>query len=278
MNAKLFMMIAAAACGMGFASCDDDDYINLSDLPAAIQEEFSTRYPAAQIEEWEIKNGYTKVDFRSDGYEAEAWFGTNGWVMTETDIPYQALPAPVRTSFETSDYADWHIEDIDMVDRINSQTVYVIEVERGNMEFNLHYSKDGILIKDQQNQGGDNSYLPGGQTPADIESKVKEMYPNAVIIEVENINGNIEVDIIHENIGKEVVFTSAGEWIYTSWDIRLGELPDIIRTAVNNSYPNCRIDDVDFYQTPTGNYYDVEIEMNDRDQHIRVSESGEILK
>ena len=63
MNIKLFTVIAAV-CGMGFVSCDDDDNINMSDLPTAIQKEFSAMYPNAQVEEWEQKNGYSVVEFR----------------------------------------------------------------------------------------------------------------------------------------------------------------------------------------------------------------------
>lgn len=278
MNIKLFTMIAATVCGMSFVSCDDDDNINMSNLPGAIQEEFSTKYPNAQIEEWEQKNGYSVVDFRWDGFEAEAWFGTDGWVMTETDIPYQSLPEAVRTSFEASQYANWKIEDIDKVERLNTETVYVIEVESGETEYDLYYSSNGILIKDQPDQGGsDNPYLPE-QTPTDIESKVKEMYPNAVIIETDRDNGNIEVDIIDQNIGKEVVFNSANEWIYTSWDVRPNALPDAVKTTVTTNYPDYMIDDADFYETPTGNYYDIEIEKGDKDVHIKVSESGELMK
>ena len=43
--------------------------------------------------------------------------------MTETDIPYQSLPEAVRTSFEASQYANWKIEDVDKVERLNTETV-----------------------------------------------------------------------------------------------------------------------------------------------------------
>ena len=86
------------------------------------------------------------------------------------------------------------------------------------------------------------------------------------------------MDIIDQNIGKEVVFNSAYEWIYTSWDIRPNALPDVVKTTVTTNYPDYMIDDVDFYETPTGNFYDVEIEKGDKDVHIKVSESGELLK
>lgn len=95
MNIKLLTMIAATMCGTCFVSCDDD-YMDVSNLPTDIQNEFMTMYPNAKVEEWEQKFGYSVVDFRLNGFDAEAWFGANGWVMTETDIPYQSLPEAVK--------------------------------------------------------------------------------------------------------------------------------------------------------------------------------------
>ena len=163
------------------------------------------------------------------------------------------------------------------MDRVNTETVYVIEIERGETEYDLHYLSNGILIKAQLEDGNDNPYLPE-QIPAGIESKVKAMYPNAVIIEMDRDNGNIEVDIIDQNIGKEVVFNSANEWIYTSWKIRPNTLPYVVKAVITTNYPDYEIDDVDFYETPAGNYYDIEVEKGDKDLHVKVSERGEILK
>lgn len=278
MNIKLLTMIAATMCGTCFVSCDDD-YMDVSNLPTDIQNEFMTMYPNAKVEEWEQKFGYSVVDFRLNGFDAEAWFGANGWVMTETDIPYQSLPEAVKKVFESSQYASWRVEDVDKVERISTETVYVIEVESGERDIDLYYTSSGILIKDQTDPGAtdNNPYLPE-QTPTDIESMVKEMYPNAIIIETDRDNGNIEVDIIDQNIGKEVVFNSANEWIYTSWDIHPNLLPDVIKATLTASYADYRIDDADFYETPTGNYYMVEVEKGNREQYVRIAENGEILQ
>ncbi len=152
-------------------------------------------------------------------------------------------------------------------------------MESGERDIDLYYTSSGILIKDQTDPGttDNNPYLPE-QTPTDIESMVKEMYPNAVIIETDRDNGNIEVDIIDQNIGKEVVFNSASEWIYTSWDIHPNLLPDVIKATLTASYSDYRVDDADFYETPTGNYYMVEVEKGNREQYVRIAENGEILQ
>ena len=45
---------------------------------------------------------------------------------------------------------------------------------------------------------------------------IQKNYPNARIIEIEQEKGMIEVDIIHENQSKEVLFNTSYEWISTS--------------------------------------------------------------
>ena len=75
--------------------------------------------------EWDWEDGYYVADFYDDRYETEAWFTPGGeWVMTETDIPYAALPQAVKTAFEGSEYADWRVDDADQVERRDMETLY----------------------------------------------------------------------------------------------------------------------------------------------------------
>lgn len=69
--------------------------------------------------------------------------------MTETDLRYADLPAPVRSSYESSTYYNvWKVEDVDKLERKEMAVVYIIEVEKGNQEMDLYYSEDGILVKE----------------------------------------------------------------------------------------------------------------------------------
>ena len=65
----------------------------------------------AQRIEWETKGAYYVADFHEDNFEKEAWFTKDGvWQMTETDLRYADLPAPVRSSYESSTcllYTSW---------------------------------------------------------------------------------------------------------------------------------------------------------------------------
>ena len=67
--------------------------------------------------------------------------------MTESDIPYEALPQPVKETFKQSEYAGWKIDDVDMLARAGMETIYVIEVEQGKQEVDLYYSPEGVLTR-----------------------------------------------------------------------------------------------------------------------------------
>ena len=95
MKLKIYTLLIAFCAAWSLHSCDNDDDESIA-VPTALQEAFSTKYPNVKNVKWETKAGYYVADFY-DGYEASAWFTTDGnWHMTETDIPYTALPDPVK--------------------------------------------------------------------------------------------------------------------------------------------------------------------------------------
>ncbi len=275
-----FMLMAIGLLGFSLQSCDDDDD-NIK-VPAELQNALYNKYPTAQWVEWETEGSYYVADFYYNNWEAEAWFTRDGiWQMTETDLPFNDLPSAVRNAFQNSTYAQWRVDDVDMLERTGLEVFYVIEVESGNMETDLHYSQDGILLK-ELTDGGGNSYWPPVQPDNSVMNSVRdfinEHYADARIIEIDQEQGNIEVDIIHENRNKDVTFDTQGNWLSTSWDLFYNELPQAVSQAVQTAYPGYRLDDADYVETPAGSYYLVELENGGPDIYVRVTENGEILE
>lgn len=275
-----FMLMAIGLLGFSLQSCDDDDD-NIK-VPAELQNALYNKYPTAQWVEWETEGSYYVAEFYYNNWEAEAWFTRDGiWQMTETDLPFNDLPSAVRNAFQNSTYAQWRVDDVDMLERTGLEVFYVIEVESGNMETDLHYSQDGILLK-ELTDGGGNSYWPPVQPDNSVMNSVRdfinEHYADARIIETDQEQGNIEVDIIHENRNKDVTFDTQGNWLSTSWDLFYNELPQAVSQAVQTAYPGYRLDDADYVETPAGSYYLVELENGGPDIYVRVTENGEILE
>lgn len=112
----------------------------------------------------------------------------------------------------------------------------------------------------------------------DIRSFIEQKYEGARILYAEKeFNGEIDVEIIHDNKKKDVKFNRNNNWINTTWDVAINNLPDAARESVMNRYPDYRIDDVDYIETPSGDRYKVEIEKGEWDKTVFVTANGEIL-
>ena len=204
--------------------------------------------------------------------------------MTETEMPYSAIPQAVRTSFESSEYAIWQKDnEVERIERAGTEkeVIYIIEVESAqDIDMDLHYSADGILIKAVNDDGNGNneSLLP--DAPSNMVTAVTELiqknYPNARIIEIEQEKGMIEVDIIHENQSKEVLLSTNYEWISTSWDVYV--LPVKVTDAIKASqYSDYVVDDAEYFETPAGNYYWIELEQSEKEVKVKINEDGQFI-
>lgn len=274
MKTKL-SVLALAMCGMlAFTSCDDDDNNYLPDQ--TITKAFDEKYPDAGKVEWETKGGYEVAEFHVSGNETEAWFDNKGnWVMTKTEINFGLLPEAVRKSLKSSEYEDWKSTDFDKLERSNAATVYVIEVEQGEQEFDLYYTEDGILLKAVPDDDNDN-FQPT-VVPQAITDAINEMYPGATVLEFDSEKTGFEVDILHNNIYKDVYFNTGNEWLYTEWDIKEVNLPAIIMNAYKASdYKDYRIDDIDVIENPAGISYVLELEKGNDEVKMTISSEGKI--
>lgn len=252
---KKFTVLVMGLVSLGaMAGCEDDDRKSVR-VPAAVQGAFGKMFPAASHVEWEDRGGYVVADFRSAGTVMQAWFDAAGkWHMTEEDISYAELPQAVRTAYEAGDYAAWHVDDVDKLQRNGQETVYVIEVEHAKQEFDLYYSEDGVLLREAADTdgNGDHGDMLPQELPKAVSDFIARKYPGARIIDAEREKGNTEVDIIFAGKALEVCFGTGDAWLWTKTELRLSEIPDVVRRALQSSqYGTWEIDDADLYESPT---------------------------
>ena len=317
------LTLALAVSGVAFASCEKDDNIRVD---RGIEDAFRDRYPDATRAEWEFRQGYYVADFRQNLIETQAWYTPQGiWHMTETDVRYADLPQAVKGAFERSEFAGWRIDDIDMLEYPDRETVYIVEIEQAKAEYDLYFTPDGVLVKavpegigtgnnntgnvggntNPGNSGNENGNTNTGNTtpvppvnpggtgnvngnggtshqPSVIQPTVREWiaqrYPQARIVDIENERYTIEVDIVDGRTPREVVFSSAGEWVYTQTEMRQADIPATVLNGLKASqYGAWRIDDVDHYLTPTGEYYLIELESGNREMNLKIDTGGNLI-
>jgi len=253
---------------LAFSSCKSDGYIP----PQNVVNAFKAQYPSAKRVEWEVKNTYQVAEFYVGSTEFEAWFDNDGkWIMTESDIKYNSLPVVIRNSFESGEYAKWKVEDIDKLERAGMETLYIIEVELGEQEIDLHYLENGTLVKtvtDKDHQG----YLPEN-APQTVLQFILQKYPQARIVEVDQEKGLLKIDIADNRIMKEVIFNHNNEWVVTTWEIRQNNVPAKVMNVVKSSaYANYRIDDIDYEERADGtNVYIFEMEQGHKEVYVTIN-------
>lgn len=151
MKTKFYGLFLALFGAVVLTSCDKEDDIRISDVPSAVMDSFDANFPNASRAEWEKKSGCIVADFWQDGMDMSAWYNPNGeWLMTESDlgVNLSVLPQAVQDAFKSSQYANWHVDDIDKYERPND-VFYLIEIEtKGESDRDLFFAPDGSLLKD----------------------------------------------------------------------------------------------------------------------------------
>lgn len=274
MKLKLFMLLFAFSAVI-FTGCsdDDDDYMPEETFITALK----SKYPEAQKVHWEKKLNYQVAEFIYKNKETEAWFDASGkWMMSETDLLFSDLPTPIKEHFAAGQYANWHVDDVDLIERYNAEPIYILEVEQGKTEVDLYYSAEGVLIKESNENTGE-PHIPM-VLPGDIETFIVEKYTGAKILEYERKREYIEVDILDSGVYKDVVFTLDGEWIVTEWDIRLGDVPPAILDVIKTNYSGFKIDDIEMQESSEGLFFAFELEKGDEEIDVLLDSEGKVVK
>lgn len=118
----------------------------------------------------------------------------------------------------------------------------------------------------------------GTHLNANIKAFIEEHYSGARILSAEyDDKGLFEVEIRHKLIIKDVYFDYKNEWVYTSWDVRPADVSDVVKNVVAQKYPGYRIDNADYIQRSSGDYYVLELEKGEFDADVTITVDGEII-
>lgn len=256
-----------------------------NNIPEAVQNTFYTRYPKATHVKWEREGNMYEVDFIMESEQYEAYIQTNGtWVRTEKRINLRTatLPQPIK-DYLAANYAGWSIDDADLVTTPNDE-YYEIEIEsRGDQDLTLLIRADGTLVGGGNNNPSDDNdegdVNPNG-IPLVVINTFTTMYPNVTHVEWDREGILYEAEFYMNGAEYNALFQADGTWVRTEMDVNLrtSQLPTAVSNYISTNYAGWTIDDADFIQTPTDEYYVIELEK--RGQHdvtIRIHADGTLL-
>ncbi|MBQ7572430.1 MAG: PepSY-like domain-containing protein, partial [Bacteroidaceae bacterium] len=104
--------------------------------------------------------------------------------------------------------------------------------------------------------------------PEVVMAKFQQMYPNVTATWEKETNGQIKGEFYLDYHEMEVWFKKDGTWVMTVKDLNINELPQAVLDYVSANYKGLQIDDADWVETPTGNYYRVELDREDKNDII----------
>lgn len=122
-----------------------------------------------------------------------------------------------------------------------------------------------------------------GRPPKDVRSEFDRMYPDAWDIEWDYEGTAWVVDFETgprpNGVEHTAIFDLSGNWISTETELPLTSVPQKIKDYLAASeYGDAQYEDyfVDFFETPTGNFYRFEVYLNGGKAEIDVTEDGKV--
>ena len=110
-----------------------------------------------------------------------------------------------------------------------------------------------------------------------IHNAFQNLYPQIQPYEWEIDGPYVKAEFVKESKHYEAWFTPTGEWVRTETDY-IGELPAPVATTLTTLYADYRIDDVDWVETPTGEFYEVELEKaGTPDIKVKIAPDGAVV-
>ncbi len=266
---------------------DYSDYIPADNTTVSgIKSYIETNYPGARYLDIDYEDGMTEVEILYNGVCYELLFDSNeAWVYTKTEL--KTVPEIVSTAIAASEYASYRIDDVDYYETASNGNFYLVDLESANGDVEVMITLDGVLTVVTGNVTGGTGSTTGGTTGGTSNSSmlsetvttfINTKYPGATIREFEYDDGYLEVEIYHDSREKNVYFNGSEEWVRTEWDVRASELPTAVTTAIQNSqYSTYQIDDIEYVETPTTEYYLIELEKGNSEVTLRITPDGTIL-
>ncbi len=122
-----------------------------------------------------------------------------------------------------------------------------------------------------------------GRPAKDIRNEFDRMYPDARDVEWESEGGywkvSFETGTASGRLGHEAWFDRSGEWMKTETDVFLMNIPQAVKDFLKASEygtGNVDGDDIEYVQTPQGNYYRFKVRVDGRTVYVHVSENGTV--
>ena len=117
-------------------------------VPETVKTAFNERFPGATNVKWDKENSKElEANFRFNNTNVSANFGLDGsWVETETTIPADELPVPVKNAIDKL-YPGAVFIQTEKLDKPDSKIFYEAHIKINGKKKELVFNQDGSMVK-----------------------------------------------------------------------------------------------------------------------------------
>jgi hypothetical protein len=110
-----------------------------------------------------------------------------------------------------------------------------------------------------------------------LQQRFLQDFPNARDVEWETNNEIFEVEFQIGNRDFMAYYDSEGNLILYRQEIRVSDLPAVVRTAAEGRFPNFRFEDIYRIAKGTQTFFRIGMERGDNDVRVYITSNGEIM-
>lgn len=116
------------------------------------------------------------------------------------------------------------------------------------------------------------------KVPETVKEAFAQKYPTTPAYEWDLERGFYVADFRNDYRDAEAWFKADGTWVKTETDY-VTALPEVVQNYVTTNYADYRIDDVDWVETPSQTYFDIELEKKGvPDVSLKIQEDGTVIQ
>jgi hypothetical protein len=121
-----------------------------SGVPSDVSSALKEKYPDLKSSEvdWNREGNNYQAQFMNNGIKYEVVIDDSGnWVSTETQMTREQLPDKVKEGLKNSTYNNWDVNEVEKREGPREKSVYIIEVEKGDQDYNVYFDQNGKMLK-----------------------------------------------------------------------------------------------------------------------------------
>ena len=228
----------------------------------------------ARIVDFDREDGRIEVEVIAGGLKHEVLFSADSqWLQTTTEYEGRTLglvPQEVVAA-AGAEHPGARVEEVEMV--VTAELAfYCVEMEQGDRDYKVYVDAATFGVINRPSLPEDD-VQGGASVGSDYETFINDRYPGAVIVGRDDDDGMVEIEILHDDVKKEVKFLG-GEWVRTEWEAPLpDDIAALIRQAGYEPEPR---EWADVVETAEGIAYEVEATKGGAEYEVRVDVDGTV--